>query len=110
MQVHKPKTIYSQRYRLMVSLMRGERESANVTQEELAERLGRSPSQISKWERCERRIDLGDLDEYLNVVGTDIVEFTARWKRLADDLRSTKVEVKLPEKQRRAGRRILPPN
>ncbi len=80
--------------------MRGVRESANVTQEELAERLGRSPSQISKWERCERRIDLGDLDEYLTVVGTDIVEFTANWKRLADDLANSDVEVKIGAQRR----------
>lgn len=104
--MRKPKTIYNQRYRLMVSLMRGVRESANVTQETLAERLGRSPSQVSKWERCERRIDLGDLDEYLSAVGADIVEFTATWKRLADDLEHSEIEVKMGvQKRARPGRR-----
>jgi transcriptional regulator with XRE-family HTH domain len=95
------KSIYEPRYRLMARMMREAREEANITQAELAEMLGRTSEQVSKWERCQRRLDLRDLDDYLAAIGADIVVFVDRWKRLAVDI-GEETEVKLPVKQRRA--------
>lgn len=94
------KSIYDPRYRLLVKLLREAREHANVTQAEVAERMGRSHAQVSRWETCRLRVDMRDLDEYLSTIGVDLIDFTARWKRLADDLEHSDVEVKLGVQKR----------
>lgn len=94
------KAIYTPRYKLMVRLLRDARVNANVTQAEVARRLGRNESQISRWETCALLLDLRDLDEYLGAIGADLVEFAAEWKRLADDLGNGDVEVKLSGQKR----------
>lgn len=56
------KTIYRVEYRAMCDLLREYRERAGLTQDELADllsdSLGWHKTQISKVERCERRIDV----------------------------------------------------
>lgn len=94
------KAIYTPRYKLMVKLLRDARVAANVTQAEVAQRLGRNESQISRWETCALRLDLRDLDEYLQAIGADFVDFATTWKRLADDLGNGDVEVKLRGQKR----------
>jgi transcriptional regulator with XRE-family HTH domain len=94
------KSIYSPRYQLLVKMLREARLSANVTQAQVAERLERTESQISRWENCELRIDLRDLDEYLVAIGVDFVEFTSTWKRLADDLKDEDVQVRSRSQKR----------
>lgn len=94
------KSIYTPRYKLLVKMLRETRVAANVTQAQVAERLGRTESQISRWESCELRLDLRDLDEYLSAVSVDLVDFVSSWKRLADDLGVADVEVKLRGQKR----------
>ena len=94
------KSIYEPRYRLLIKLLREARESANVTQAEVAQRIGRSHAQVSRWENCRLRVDMRDLDEYLSAIGVDLVAFTSAWKRLADDLDNADVEVKLGVQKR----------
>lgn len=94
------KSIYDPRYRLMVKLLREEREHANVTQAEVAQRIGRSHAQVSRWENCRLRVDMRDLDEYLSAIGVDLIAFTTQWKGLADGLEHSDVEVKLGVQKR----------
>lgn len=89
------KSIYTPRYRLLIRLLREARAEANITQEEVAKRIGCTESQVSRWENCLLRIDLRDLDEFLSAIESDLVEFVTRWRRLADDLEGADVEVKL---------------
>ena len=88
------KSIYTPRYKLLVKMLREARLRANVTQAQVAERLGRTESQISRWESSELRIDVRDLDEYLAAIGVDIVEFVSDWKRLADELNDAEVDIR----------------
>lgn len=53
-----PKSSYNQRYRRFCFLLEQARKRAGVTQTELANRLGRPQSYVSKYENGERRIDL----------------------------------------------------
>jgi transcriptional regulator with XRE-family HTH domain len=96
------KAIYEPRYQLAVRLMREARQEANITQEKLATALGRTPEQISKWERCQRRLDLRDLDDYLSAIGVDVVAFVAKWKAASQTLADGDCALDVPAKQRRA--------
>ena len=69
------KSIHTQEYRLMVAMLRSERERLQITQADLAERLGITASQLSKWERRERRIDLLELDKYCRAAGINLADF-----------------------------------
>lgn len=46
-----------------------------MTQVQLAERLGETQSEISKFERCERRIDLIQLHKWCQATGGKLVDF-----------------------------------
>ncbi|WP_038484220.1 helix-turn-helix domain-containing protein [Collimonas arenae] len=49
--------IYSQRYEALREVLQGVRHSAGLTQAELAQKLGRGQSYVSKIERGERYLD-----------------------------------------------------
>ncbi len=51
------------------------RESKNVTQVELAQRLGKPQSYVSKVEILERRLDVIELMDWLNALNTDLSSF-----------------------------------
>jgi len=89
-------------YRLLLNMMRAERESRGFTQQQVAEQLGLPASALAKWERAERRVDVLDLRDYLLACGVDFSEFNARWSKLAGDLESGgNFEVKLSSRPRR---------
>ena len=75
------KTIYTAEYAQLLRLLRVTREKANVTQTELAERLGRSQSFVTKFERGDRRLDAIQLRTICQVLGTDLVSFVAELER-----------------------------
>ena len=75
------KTIYTAEYAQLLRLLRETREKANVTQTELAERLGRSQSFVTKFERGDRRLDAIQLRTICQVLGTDLVSFVAELER-----------------------------
>ena len=52
------KTIHKEEYRVLIDCLKQFRKSANLTQLELAERIGTDQTYISKYERCERRLDI----------------------------------------------------
>lgn len=87
------KSIYLPRYKLLVKMLREARVGANITQAQVAERLGRTESQVSRWESCELRVDMRDLDEYLEAIGVDLIDFTRTWKAHADELRDGEIVV-----------------
>jgi transcriptional regulator with XRE-family HTH domain len=75
------KTIYTAEYAQLLRLLRETREQANVTQTELAERLGRSQSFVTKFERGDRRLDAIQLRTICQALGTDLVSFVAELER-----------------------------
>jgi len=78
------KSIFTDEYKLLVSLMRAERESRGLSQELVAERLGITSSQLSKWERRERRVDVRELDLYCMAIGIPIRDLIDKWKRSSE--------------------------
>ena len=55
------KSVFTHEYRVLLRLFRETREAANLTQVQLAEKLGQSQSFVSKCERGERRLDMVQL-------------------------------------------------
>lgn len=80
------KSIYSSDYRLLIVLMRRAREERGFTQELVAMHLGITASQLSKWERFERRVDASELRNYCNAIGVPIGQLVRDWEQaLAND-------------------------
>jgi transcriptional regulator with XRE-family HTH domain len=57
------------------------REEAGVTQQELAEKIGWTQTDISKVERGVRRLDLIEFLEFTKALGIDVQSFVERLKR-----------------------------
>lgn len=69
------KTITSQAYTHFLDCLRQTREKAELTQEQLAERLGETQSFVSKCERGERRLDVLELREFCLAMDTTLEKF-----------------------------------
>jgi transcriptional regulator with XRE-family HTH domain len=67
--------VYTQQYRRFRTLLIQARQTAGLTQVELAVRLDRPQSFVSKIERGERRLDVIEFLEVARVLQLDVVAF-----------------------------------
>lgn len=58
------------------------RRHAELTQVELAQRLGRAQSFVSKYETAERRLDVAEFVEVANVLRVDAAAIVAEMQRM----------------------------
>ena len=65
------KSVYTDRYSSFLSLIIAARKEAHVTQQELAEQLGKPQSYVSKYERGERRLDVIEFLDIVEALGVD---------------------------------------
>jgi transcriptional regulator with XRE-family HTH domain len=72
-------SIHSKQYRALLVLIRGLREDAGLTQAELAKRLDRPQSWISKVEVGERRIDIEELRLVCTALEVDFLRVVRLW-------------------------------
>lgn len=79
------KSIHTREYALFLETLRRFREERELTQLDLAARLGATQSFISKCERGERRLDIVELKRWCDAMDLSLVEFT---KRLEDACRT----------------------
>lgn len=75
------KSLYSRRQEDLIALLRDIREEAGLRQMEIAERLGKPQSFVSKYESGQRRLDLVELEEVCKVSGTSLLEFVQRFSK-----------------------------
>lgn len=68
-------SVHTAEYQELLRRLRRARESAGLTQVQVADRLRRPQSYVSKSEAGERRIDVIELLEFLRVYGTDPAKF-----------------------------------
>jgi transcriptional regulator with XRE-family HTH domain len=71
------KSLHSEAYQRFLVRLRSAREQARLTQIEVAQRLGRPQSYVSKCESGERRIDVIELKELATLYGKRL-EFFVR--------------------------------
>jgi transcriptional regulator with XRE-family HTH domain len=69
------KALYERSYATFTNLLKEERGEAGLTQAELAKKLRRPQSYVSKYERGERRIDVVEFLEIARAIGFDPGEF-----------------------------------
>ena len=62
------KSAHSPTYKAAISVLRDARRRTGLTQQALAERLGRPQSFVAKFERGERRIDVAEFIEIANAM------------------------------------------
>ncbi|WP_430227687.1 helix-turn-helix domain-containing protein [Paraburkholderia tropica] len=63
--------LYSQRYERVRLVLKGVRVAANLTQEELAQRLSKGQSYVSKLERGEQYVELLEFIEWCEACGVE---------------------------------------
>lgn len=71
---------YSLRYKIVLELLRQEREKAGLKQSDLAERLGVHQSFVSKIENAERRMDFAELWIWCEGIGIPVADFVKTWE------------------------------
>jgi transcriptional regulator with XRE-family HTH domain len=76
-----PKSLYSETYSRFLTLLRKARISSGMTQEEVARRLGRPQSFVSKCESGERRIDVAELLAFCKAIQVDPANFVRQVDR-----------------------------
>lgn len=69
------RSIHDPRYQDLINKLIELRESKDVTQVELAQRLGKPQSYVSKVEILERRLDVIELTDWLEALNTKLVNF-----------------------------------
>jgi transcriptional regulator with XRE-family HTH domain len=65
------KSIHNTRYQFLLTLLLEARNAAGMTQKELATKLGRPQSFVSKTENGERRLDVIEFMDVCRVLGAD---------------------------------------
>jgi transcriptional regulator with XRE-family HTH domain len=71
------KSAHSPTYRAAIAVLKGARHRAGLTQQALAERLGRPQSFVAKFERGERRIDVAEFIEIAEAIEASPVRLFA---------------------------------
>ena len=69
------KALQTKRYRAFIARLRLAREEAGLTQEQVAARLGRPQTWVSKCELGERRVDFVELEDWAVACGKPLVWF-----------------------------------
>lgn len=69
------KNLYTERQNALLRLLRASREHAGLRQEDVAERLGRPQSFVSKYESGERRLDVLELYDVCAALEVSLTDF-----------------------------------
>lgn len=69
------KSIYTKEYKIIIQKLKKARQSASLKQKEVAKKLGKPQSYISKIESGERRIDIVELKQLAKIYKKDISYF-----------------------------------
>ena len=72
--------MHSEPYRIFIQLLREDREAAKVSQENLAKRLNKPQSYVSKIELVERQINLVELKEWCDALDIPLLDFIKKWQ------------------------------
>lgn len=63
----------------LISLLKKVRVDADLTQTELAQKLGETQSYVSKYESGEQRLDLIEIEAVCNAVGISMQDFVGQY-------------------------------
>jgi len=81
-----PSSIHSTVYRELIEFLIEARNTAGLTQQAVADSLGRPQSYVAKVEGCERRLDVVEYLEFANAVGANpLPSIKSAWINLSED-------------------------
>ena len=66
-----PKSIHTERHKRLCELLKTRRKAAGLTQTVVAERLGKPPSYVAKYEGGDRRLDVLEFLDVAAAIGFD---------------------------------------
>jgi len=75
------KSLYSKNHKVFLALLKQVRLDAGMRQEDVAKRLKKPQSFVSKYESGERRLDILELGEISEAMGLSLAEFVRRLER-----------------------------
>jgi transcriptional regulator with XRE-family HTH domain len=75
------KSVHTKRYKLFLNLLIRARQDLEVTQEQVAARLNRPQSFVSKYENGERRVDVVEFLEIAEAIGFDPIDFLRKVRK-----------------------------
>ncbi len=78
------KSLYTDEYQVFLKQLRLARKVANLTQEDMANRLQQTQSFVSKCERGERRLDVIELRQFCRAMGIPFVDFVQSLESILD--------------------------
>jgi Predicted transcription factor, homolog of eukaryotic MBF1 len=85
-QPRRPNPVFSDEYQLLRETLSDARRQAGVTQRDLAERLGKSPSHVARIECGQRRVDTLEFYLIARSIGIEPVELFECMTRKLDGL------------------------
>ena len=71
------KSLYSKAYKRLTGILTDARKTAGLTQQQVADELGKPQSFVAKYEKGERRLDVIEFIEVADVVGADPAEIVS---------------------------------
>ena len=72
-------------YTKLLALLKNIRKEKKLTQKDIAEKLGKPQSFVSKYELAEKRLDILELRQLCKVLGIDLKEFIDRLEKVLDN-------------------------
>lgn len=86
-----PSSLHSRHYQIFRGLLVAAREKSGLTQVQIAEKLGKPQSFISKYERGERRLDFTEFIELADMLEIDIADFVSCYQSAVAQITFQKV-------------------
>lgn len=71
---------YDDEYRTLIACLKDLRESKGMTQTQLAEILGKGQSYVSKYEQCQRRLDVLEVRKICVSLGTSLPDLVKEFE------------------------------
>lgn len=81
-----PNPIHDPKYQVFRQMLLDARKEKGLQQVEVAERLGKTQSFVSKYERGERRLDFCEFIEVAAALELDVNAFVLRYRSLLSDV------------------------
>lgn len=72
-------SLHSDKYRIFRDMLVQARLASGLTQVEIAEKLAKPQSYVSKYERGERRLDFAEFMDLAEIMGIDVAQFIEKY-------------------------------
>lgn len=74
------KSIKTESYQILITLLKRKRQEVNITQEDLAKKIGLDQTFVSKYETGERRLDVIELRRVCEALDINFIEFISEFE------------------------------